>query len=247
MISTENTSQDFDCGRDLKCLSDNVSNEVARLLRDYPSQSKIIYEETAKLAVALGSLIARHQHDLSGSSVTTLPVTNVPVPVPDGDLQHCSANLLSTLKPSAPVSLFPEGQTENTFKDSAFPSPERADPPETVCQEQSLEESAVLESHLSRAQSEPRQSSVSQFQTPHTSLNRVSISQIPSSKTTPSTSPRLARSFDIQSTLNEPVVLGPSTTQLSTARRFSPSSASWPSVPQTVTSQSTASQTPPTS
>ena len=119
--------------------------------------------------------------------MTTLPVTNIPVP--DGDLQYYSAILLSTIKPSAPVSFVPEGQIENT----SFPSPERADPPETVvCQEQPLEESAILDSQLSRAQSEPRQSLVSEFQTPYTSLNRVSINQIPFLKTTPSMSPRLA-------------------------------------------------------
>ena len=53
LFSTENASQDFDCGRDIKGLADNVCNEVARLPRDYPSQSNIICEETIKLAVAL--------------------------------------------------------------------------------------------------------------------------------------------------------------------------------------------------
>ena len=79
MILTENSSQDFNCGRDLKGLANDVCNKVAHLLRDYPSQLKIIYKETTKLAVALGSLIACHQHDLSGSSVITLPVTNIPI------------------------------------------------------------------------------------------------------------------------------------------------------------------------
>ena len=221
MISTENSSQDFDCGRDLKGLADDVCNEVARLLRDYPSQSNLIYEETTKLAVALGSLIAHHQRDLSGLSVTILPITNIPVP--DGDLQYHSANLVSTIKPSVPVLVFPRGQTENTFKNNAFPSLERADQPNTiVCKEKSLR------SQLLRAQSEPHQSTVFQLQTPHTSLNQVPTNQIPSPNTTPSTAPRLvrSRSFDVQSTLDEPVVLGSSTSQLSTARLFSPSSAS---------------------
>ena len=63
--------QDLECREALNDLFKYVFNEVSRLLKDYPSQSNTICEETSKLAVELQSLITYQRRHLNGSNVTT--------------------------------------------------------------------------------------------------------------------------------------------------------------------------------
>ena len=71
MNPTGDERQDLGCREALNNLFKYVFNEVSRLLKDYPSQSNTICEETSRLAVELQSLITYQKRHLSGSNVTT--------------------------------------------------------------------------------------------------------------------------------------------------------------------------------
>ena len=153
---------------------------MSRLLKDYPSQSNTICEETSRLAVELQSLITYQKRHLSGSNVTTedlvLFVTSM---LALGDnTKNSSANLPITAKPFNPTPLL-LGDTENASNSQASSSLRQIDQFETSTrQEQSLDESSIPCSRSLHTQSKPlqpetRQLSVSHLQTAQTLPTQV--------------------------------------------------------------------------
>ena len=115
--------QDLECREALNNLFKYVFNEVSRLLKDYPSQSNTICEETSKLAVELQSLITYQKRHLSGSNVTTedlvLFVTSM---LALGDVvKNSSTRLPITTKSFNPTPLL-LGDTENASNSQASSS-----------------------------------------------------------------------------------------------------------------------------
>ena len=176
MVLTENARKDLDCRGALKDLFGHVFNEVSRLLRDCPSQSNVIYEETGKLAIELQSLITRHKCLPNDSSVTTedLALFVTSVLALNGAAGCPPTTLQSSIVPSIPVSHISEGETENTLNSPISSSLRQSDQFETLTrQEQSLDESSIpcsrsLHTRSEPFQSEACQSSISQLQTAQT-------------------------------------------------------------------------------
>ena len=115
MVLTGNEHKDLDCREALKDLFKHVFNEVSCLLRDYPSQSNIVYEEIGKLAIELQSLTTRHERPSSDSSVTAeeLALFVTSILALNGVADYPPANSQPSTVPSIPVSRNSEGEIEN--------------------------------------------------------------------------------------------------------------------------------------
>ena len=153
---------------------------MSRLLKDYPSQSNRICEESSKLAVELQSLITYQRRHPSGSNVRTedlvLFVTSM---LALGDAtKDSSASLPITAKPFNPTPLL-LGDTESASNSEVSSSLRQTDQFETSPRpEQSLDESSIpcsrsLHTQLESLQPEACQLSVSQLQTARTLPTQV--------------------------------------------------------------------------